>query len=86
MPITRFTISFTHKDMGLLRKSAKRQGSSVSQFVREAALMRARMASDKNPPYPMRDLAEQLRKIGDQGHALAEKALQVAEDEAARRR
>jgi hypothetical protein len=83
--MTRTTISFTHKDMELLRKSAKRQGSSVSQFVREAALMRARMASDKHP-YPMRDLAEQLRAIGDQGYALAEKALNVAEEEADRRR
>jgi hypothetical protein len=54
-------------------------------IVREAAVMRARMASDKNP-YPMRDLAEQLRKIGDEGHALAEKALKVAEEEAARQR
>jgi hypothetical protein len=84
MPMTRTTISFTHKDMELLRKSARRQGASVSQFVREAALMRARMASD-NHPYPMRDLAEQLRAIGDQGYALAEKALKVAEDEAERR-
>jgi hypothetical protein len=39
------------------------------------------MASDKNP-YPMRDLAAQLKATGDQGHALAEKALKVAEDEA----
>src|SRR6516165_2959190 len=85
MPMTRTTISFTREDMELLRKAAKRQGSSVSQFVREAALMRARMASDKNP-YPMRDLAEQLRAIGDQGYALAEKAVEVAEDEAERKR
>jgi hypothetical protein len=47
--------------------------------------MRARMASDENP-YPMRDLAQQLRKIGEQGYALAEKAQKVAEDEAERRR
>ena len=66
-------------------KAARRQGSSVSQFVREAALMRARMASDDNP-YPMRALAEELRAIGDQGYALAEKALKVAEDEAERKR
>jgi hypothetical protein len=85
MPRTRTTIGFTVRDMELLKKAAKRQGSSASQFVREAALMRARMASDKNP-YPMRDLAEQLRAIGDQGYALAEKALKVAEDEADRRR
>jgi hypothetical protein len=83
--MTRTTISFTHQDMDLLRKAAKRQGASVSQFVREAALMRARMASDRNP-YPMRDLAEQLRAIGDQGYALAEKALKVAQDEAEHRR
>ena len=85
MPMTRTTISFTRQDMELLKKAAKRQGASVSQFVREAALMRARMASDRNP-YPMRDLAKQLRRIGDEGYALAEKALQVAEDEANRRR
>jgi hypothetical protein len=83
--MTRTTISFTHQDMELLRKAAKHQGSSVSQFVREAALMTARMTSDKHP-YPMRDLAEQLRAIGDQGYALAEKALKVAEDEAKGRR
>ena len=84
MAMTRTTISFTRQDMELLKKAARRQGASVSQFVREAALMRARMASDKHP-YPMRDLAEQLRAIGDQGYALAEKALKVAEDEANRR-
>ena len=85
MPMTRTTISFTRDGMLLIQEAAKRQGCSVSQFVREAALMRARMASDRNP-YPMRDLAEQLRAIGDQGYALAEKALKVAEDEADRRR
>jgi hypothetical protein len=83
--MTRTTVSFTHQDMEQLKKAAKRQGSSVSQFVREAALMRARMASDRNP-YPMRDLAEQLRAIGDQGYGLAEKAMKVAEEEAERRR
>ena len=65
--------------------SRQTQGSSVSQFVREAALMRARMASDDNP-YPMRTLAEQLRALGDQGYALAEKAMTVAEEEADRKR
>jgi Mobilization protein NikA len=85
MPMTRTTISFTREDMELLRKAARRQGSSVSQFVREAALMRARMASDKHP-YPMRDLAAQLKEIGDKGHELAEQALKVAEDEAERKR
>jgi hypothetical protein len=83
--MTRTTISFTREDMQLLRDAAKRQGSSVSQFVREAALMRARMASDENP-YPMRTLAAELREIGDRGYALAEKAQMVAEDEADRRR
>jgi uncharacterized protein (DUF1778 family) len=85
MPMTRTTISFTHEGMELIREAAKRQGSSVSQFVREAALMRAAMAADDNP-YPMRALAAQLRAIGDQGYALAEKALQVAEEEADRKR
>ena len=85
MPMTRTTISFTRQDMELLKKAAKRQGASVSQFVREAALMRAAMASDDNP-YPLRTHAAQLRAIGDQGYALAEKALKVAEDEADRRR
>jgi hypothetical protein len=47
--------------------------------------MRATMAADENP-YPMRALAAQLRAIGDQGYALAEKALKVAEDEAERKR
>jgi hypothetical protein len=47
--------------------------------------MRGAMAADDNQ-YPMRALAEQLRKIGEQGYALAEKALKVAEDEAERKR
>ncbi|HEY2657248.1 MAG TPA: DUF1778 domain-containing protein [Solirubrobacteraceae bacterium] len=84
MPMTRTTISFTRDGMQLIQEAAKRQGSSVSQFVREAALMRATMTADDNP-YPMRALAAQLRAIGDQGYALAEKALKVAEDEAERK-
>jgi uncharacterized protein (DUF1778 family) len=82
--MTRTTISFTKEGMELIREAAKRQGSSVSQFVREAALMRASMSADDNP-YPMRTLAEQLRAIGDQGYALADRAMKVAEDEAARK-
>ena len=66
-------------------RSGRARGSSVSQFVREAALMRAAMAADDNP-YPMRALAAQLRAIGDQGYALAEAALKVAEGEADRKR
>jgi hypothetical protein len=61
-------------------RAAKRQGSGVSQFVREAALMRARMADDNNP-YLMRPRTE-LRAIGDRRYALVEIALKVAEDEA----
>jgi hypothetical protein len=85
MPMTRTTISFTREQMKHIQDAAKRQGISTSQFVREAALMRASMAADDNP-YPMRALAEQLRAIGDQGYALAEKALQVAAEEADRKR
>jgi hypothetical protein len=55
-----------------IQEAAKRQGCSVSQFVREAALMRAAMASDDNP-YPLRTHAAQLRAIGDQRYALAER-------------
>jgi uncharacterized protein (DUF1778 family) len=85
MPMTRTTISFTRDGMQLIQEAAKRQGCSVSQFVREAALTRATMTSDDNP-YPMRAVAAQLRAIGDQGYALAEKALKVAEEEANRKR
>ena len=85
MPMTRTTISLTRDGMQLIQEAAKRQGSSVSQFVPEAALMRATMAADDNP-YPMRALAAQLQAIGDQGYALAEKAMKVAEDEADRQR
>jgi Mobilization protein NikA len=83
--MTRTTISFTREGMQVIQEAAKRQGISVSQFVREAALMRATMAADDNP-YPMRMLAAQLRAIGDQGYALAEKALKVAEEETDRKR
>ena len=85
MPMTRTTISFSRDGMQLIQEAAKRQGISVSQFVREAALMRATMATD-DTPYPMRALAAQLRAIGDQGYALAEKALRVAENESERQR
>ena len=56
MPMTRTTISFTREGMELIREAGRRQRSSVSQFVREAGLMRATMAADDNP-YPMRALA-----------------------------
>ena len=69
----RTTISFTREGMDLIREAAQRQGSGVLQVVREATLMRARVASDKNP-YPMRDLAEQIRAVGDQGYAGGEGA------------
>ena len=49
MPMTRLTISFTREGMQLIQGAARRQGSSVSQFVREAGLMRATMAADHNP-------------------------------------
>ncbi len=42
------------------------------------------MAADDNQ-YPVRALAAQLRAIGDQGYALAEKATKVAEEEAERK-
>jgi hypothetical protein len=83
--MTRTTISFTREGMELIRQAARRQGSSVSHSVRDAALMPATMAADDNR-YPMRALAAQLRAIGDQGNALAEKALNVAEGEAGRNR
>jgi uncharacterized protein (DUF1778 family) len=80
MPMTRTTISFSRDRMELIQEAAKPQGCSVSQFVLEAALTRASMATD-DTPYPMRALAAQLRAIGDQGYALAEKPLRVAENE-----
>ena len=63
--------------IALIREAAKRQDSRILQFVREAALMRATMAANDNP-YPVPGLAAQLRAIGDQGYALAEKAMKVA--------
>jgi hypothetical protein len=66
MPMRRTAISFARDGMQLIQEAATRQGSSVSQFVREPALMRATMGNDDNP-YPMRALAAQLRAIGDQG-------------------
>ena len=49
MPITRTTLSFTRDGMDLIQEAAKRQSSGVSQFVREAALVRATMAADDKP-------------------------------------
>jgi uncharacterized protein (DUF1778 family) len=39
--MTRTTISFTRDGMQLIQEAANRQGCSVSQFVRDAALMRS---------------------------------------------
>ena len=65
--MTRTTISFTRDGMQLIQQAAKRQGCSVSQFVREAALMRAAKATYDSPCL-MRTLAEQLRAaLGGQG-------------------
>jgi hypothetical protein len=71
------TIRFTPDAMQLIQRAAKRQGCSVSQFVREAALMRASMASDDNP-YPVRDLAAEMRRLGEEGARLIEQATRVA--------
>ena len=64
--MTGTTISFIRDGMTLIQEAAKRPGCSVSQFIREAALMRAVVAAHDNP-YPIRTLAAQLRAIGDQG-------------------
>ena len=93
MPMTRTTISFTREGMGLIRQAGKRQGSSVSQFVREAGLMRAAMAADDNP-YPMRgarratpgDRRAGIRASGegDQGCGAGGRSEAVTSDVAAR--
>jgi hypothetical protein len=75
------TIRFTPDAMKLIQRAAARQGCSVSQFVREAALMRASMASDDNP-YPVRDLAGEMRRLGEEGARLIEQATRVAQGEA----
>jgi uncharacterized protein (DUF1778 family) len=62
MPMTRTTISFSRDGMRLIQEAAGGQGCSVSQFVREAALMRATTVTNDSP-YPMRALAAQLRAI-----------------------
>ncbi len=66
MPMTCTTISFTRDGMELIQEAAKREGCSDSQFVGEAALMRATTAAESTP-YPMRTLTAQLRAIGDEG-------------------
>jgi hypothetical protein len=75
------TIRFTPDAMEMIQRAAKRQGCSVSQFVREAALMRASMTSDENP-YPVRDLAAEMRRLGEEGARMIEQATRVAEAEA----
>jgi hypothetical protein len=84
MLMTCTTIHSSRHGMQLIQEAASRQGISVSQFVREAARVRAAEASEDSP-YPIRALAEQLRTLGAQGYALADKAIKVAEDEAERR-
>jgi hypothetical protein len=76
------TIRFTPNAMEMIQAAAARQGCSISQFVREAALMRASMASDSNP-YPVRDLAAEMRRLGEEGALLIEQAQRVAAGEAA---
>jgi hypothetical protein len=74
------TIRFTPDAMELIHRAARRQGCSVSQFVREAALMRAAMATDENP-YPIRDLAAEIRRLGEQSALLVEHGRRIAEAE-----
>jgi hypothetical protein len=71
------TIRFTPDAMDIIQRAAKRQGCSVSQFVREAALMRAAMSGDENP-FPVRNLAAEMRRLGEEGALMIEQALQVA--------
>ena len=78
MPLKPTTIRFTPDALELIQRAAKRQGCSVSQFVREAALMRASMSADDNP-YPMRNLASEMRRLGEEGARLIEQAQRVAE-------
>jgi hypothetical protein len=78
------TIRFTPDAMALVHRAARRQGCSVSQFVREAAIMRASMSGDGNP-YPVSDLAAEMRRLGEEGARMIERARRVAEDEAALR-
>ena len=80
--MTRTTISFTRDGMQLIQEAARRQGCSVSQFVREAALMRASMSSEDNP-YPVRNLAAEMRRLGEEGARLIEEAQRVAAGDAA---
>jgi hypothetical protein len=49
----RATICFIRDEMQLIQEAAKRQGCSVWQYAREAALIRATTSADDNP-YPMR--------------------------------
>jgi hypothetical protein len=44
------------------------------------------LLSPNDNPYPMCALAAQLRAIGDQGYALADKPMKVAEEEPDRKR
>jgi hypothetical protein len=74
------TIRFTPDAMELIQRAAKRQGSTVSQFVREAALMRAAMSGDDNP-YPLRSLAAEMRRLGEAGAQLIEQAQRAAAGE-----
>ncbi len=84
MPMTRTTISFTREGMQLIREAARRQGASVSQFVRKAALMRAAMAADDNPypcaPSPRNSARSAISRTRWR------KALKVADEEADRNR
>ena len=68
MLMTRTTIRFTREGMQLIQEAARRQGSSVSQFVREAGLMRATMAATMAALAPA-----ELREMGDQGYVLADR-------------
>ena len=75
--MTRTTISYTREGMELIREAANAK-APASRSSSRSRPDRAAMAADDNP-YPMRALAAQLRAIGDQGYALADKALKVSE-------
>jgi hypothetical protein len=59
------TIRFTPDALELIERG-QAPGVSISQFVREAALMRASMSADENP-FPIRILAPETRRLGEEG-------------------
>lgn len=63
MPLKPTTVRFAEDGMLFVQRAADEVGSSVSQFIREAALIRAAWVMKESTSMSISDLAEEVRRM-----------------------